>query len=302
MVMHVAILGAGALGRVYGLRLENANDVRVSFVVKKDHVAEPFQIEKVDSGESHVLETPARVHEVPHDADIILVCVRAEQLADEALAHLQAPTVLLTPLMPADYARLEAALGDKLVAGMPSTVAYTAESGSVRYWLPRVATTLLEDARSHAKLLERLEKALDSVGIETRREEGVQQINAATTITFLPITMALAAAGGVTELLADDPLTELGLRAAEESTAIAETIGKSAPWAPLLVKFLGPSVLKMGVAIAEKSAPEAVHYVDEHFGKKLRRQAQVMGQKLADLAAAKKLPHEAIDALNERLT
>ncbi len=57
----------------------------------------------------------------------------------------------------------------------------------------------------------------------------------------------------------------------------------------------------MGVAIAEKSAPEALHYVDEHFGRKLRVQAKVMGRKLADLAEAKKLPHEAIDDLSARL-
>jgi 2-dehydropantoate 2-reductase len=298
--MHVAILGAGALGRVYGLRLAKASDVRVTFVVKPEHQDEPFQIERVDGGESHVLEEPARAVGVPDDADIVLVCVRAEQL-DESLASIRVPSVLLTPLMPSDFARLEAALGDKLVAGMPSVVGYTAESGAVRYWLPRAATTLVEHAGPHAGVLQQLETALDAVGIEARRESGVQQTNAATTITFLPLTMALAAAGGVSELLADDALTELGLRATEESTAIAETIGTAASWAPMLVKFMGPNVLKMGVAIAEKSAPEALHYVDTHFGRKLRLQAKVMGRQLSDLANAKNLPHESIDALNGRL-
>lgn len=299
--MHVAILGAGALGRVYGLRLTNAKDARVTFVVKREHDEEPFQIERVDGGESHVLEEPARSLEVPDDADVVLVCIRAEQLGDEALASIRVPTVLLTPLMPSDYARLEAALGDKLIAGMPSVVGYMAESGVVRYWLPRAATTLVEHARAHAPMLERLENALDVVGIETRREHGVQQTNAATTITFLPLTMALAVAGGVSELLSDDALTDLALRAAQESVAVADSIGSAASWAPMLVKFVGPNVLKMGVAIAEKSAPEALHYVDLHFGKKLRVQAKVMGLKLADLANAKKLPHEAIDLLNARL-
>jgi len=297
--LKIAILGAGALGRVYGVRLAKHADV--TFVVKKEHDEEPFQIEKVDSGDSHSLDEPKRALAVPDDADVVLVCVRAEQLDDDLLAHLRVPMVLLTPLMPSDWARLETAIGDKLIAGMPSTVAYTADTGAVRYWLPRAATTLVESSRRHETLLENLEKALDASGIETRREEGVQQTNAATTITFLPITMAIAAAGGVNELLADDALVDLGLKAAEESTAIAETIGTAAPWAPMLVKFLGPNVLKMGIAIAEKSAPEAVHYVDQHYGKKLRVQSKVMGQKLADLANAKKLPHDAIDALNERL-
>jgi 2-dehydropantoate 2-reductase len=290
--MKIAILGAGALGRVYGLRLAQAHDV--TFVIKKTHEPEPFQIERVDSDESHTLEEPVCAHAVPADANVVLVCVRADQL-DDALRDLARPAVLLTPLMPSDWARLESIHGDKLIAGMPGVVAYTADSGAVRYWLPRSAKTLVE---SQGTVVEELEAALDAVGISTNREAGVQQTNAATTITFLPLTMAIAVAGSVNALLDDDALTELGLRAAEEGMAVAEGVGTAASWAPMLVKFLSPSVLKMGVALAPS---ESLKYVDENFGSKLRVQAKVMGAKLGELAAAKKLPHEAIDALQARL-
>jgi len=94
--LKVAILGAGALGRVYGVRLAQAHDV--TFVMKKTHEQEPFQIERVDSEESHTLEEPVCAHAVPAEANIVLVCVRAEQL-DEAL----------TDLSPEDRAKAEAA-------------------------------------------------------------------------------------------------------------------------------------------------------------------------------------------------
>lgn len=290
--MKIAILGAGALGRVYGLRLATSHEV--TFVVKREHEEEPFHIERVDSDESHAIEEPKRAHAVPDDADVVLVCVRAEQL-DEALADLARPAVLLTPLLPADWARLEAQHGDKLIAGMPGVVAYAAESGTIRYWLPRSAKTLIE---GRGDVVQKLEAALDAVGIATNREDHVQQTNAATTITFLPLAMTIAVAGSVDALLDDDALTELGLRAAEEGTAIAEAVGTAASWAPMLVKFLGPNTLKMGVALAPE---ETLHWVDANFGLKLRNETKMMGAKLIELATAKRLPHHAIDHLHTRL-
>ena len=47
--MHVTVLGAGVLGRVYGIRLAAAGD-RVTFVVRPERVAEasPFILEQVN--------------------------------------------------------------------------------------------------------------------------------------------------------------------------------------------------------------------------------------------------------------
>jgi 2-dehydropantoate 2-reductase len=306
--MHVAILGAGALGRVYGTRLACETAGRVSFVVRPGHEhGAPYRLQRVDGEDGeHVLGDPIRVTSVPPDADVVLVCVRAEQL-DEAIGALgpapHAVIVTLTPLMPSDHTALHDALGDRLVAGMPGVVAYFAPDGHVRYWLPRVATTLIEEhvASSHEAIASELARALDASGVPTRRERGVHETNAATTITFMPLTMGLAAAGGVEPLLADDALLDLAIAAAKEAVPVAETVGRPPSWVEMLVRFVNPGLLKVGVGIAKQTSPEAVRYVDQHFGTKLTLQSVAMGRKLALLAEHEHLPHASIDVLAARV-
>src|SRR5262249_55632040 len=78
--MHIAIIGAGALGRIYGVRLAKSGD-DVSFVVRSAHLADtgPIAIELVggDYGPD-VLEAPRRVDTPPPDADVIVLAVRFE--------------------------------------------------------------------------------------------------------------------------------------------------------------------------------------------------------------------------------
>src|SRR5207237_939716 len=78
--------------------------------------------------------------------DVVLACVRYEQLAalPTKLGESRAPVVVLTPMMPRDHKLLDAALGQRLIAGMPSVIAYRNDAGVVRYWLPRLASTWIE--------------------------------------------------------------------------------------------------------------------------------------------------------------
>lgn len=306
--MHVAIFGAGALGRVYGTRLACATAERVSFVVRPSHArASAYRLHRIDGDRAeHVLDAPAQEIAVPEGADAVLVCVRAEQLDRETLQALgsarAAAIVTLTPLMPADRQTLHDAFGDRLVVGMPGVVAYLEQGGAVRYWLPRVAATMLDERvqPAHEAIVSELARALDACGIPTRRAPRVWETNAATTITFMPLTMALAVAGGVEALLADETLLDLAAHAASEAVDVARTVGQPATWAELLARFAGPGLLRAGASIAKQTSPEAVRYVDEHFGRKLAAQSVAMGRKLRALAAATRLPHASIDALAER--
>jgi 2-dehydropantoate 2-reductase len=301
--VHVAIVGAGALGRVYGVRLAAEGAVTVSFVVRASAPRGPVRIARVDGEhEVHELPAPAWAHAVPPDAEIVLVCVRAEQIGDELVTLLRAgphvPAVLLTPLFPDDARRLRAILGDRIVIGMPSVVAYAADHGVVRYWLPRVAHTLLEDG---APRVHELAAALDASGIRSRVQAHVLEVNAATTISFLPFTLALATSRSVAALLADDALLELALEAAREAERVAARIGRPPAWVDVLLRFATPALLRGGVAVAERTSPEAVRYVEAHFGQKLRAQAVAMGRSLRALAMAEGLPHAAIGALVDRV-
>jgi 2-dehydropantoate 2-reductase len=208
----------------------------------------------------------------------------------------------MTPMLPKDYERLRAALGERIVAAMPSVVAYAKPDGTTRYWLPRPATTLIEEPRTaHDAALAELVGALGRAKIPSRFAMGVHEENPATTVAFLPLAMGLDAAGGLDALLGDASLLTLTLRAASEAGALASKIGKVATWASLIMRFIGPHTLRVGVALARRRSPEAMQYVDEHFGRKVHAQNVAMAEAIVELAEEKATPREALRELTARL-
>jgi 2-dehydropantoate 2-reductase len=289
---------------VYGARLEVYAGATVTYVVRTI-VEGPFVLERVDERDDAIrLDAPTRATAIPKDADVALVCVRAEQM-DARLVGLaresEAPLVMLTPMMPADYERLRAELGARLVAAMPSAVAYVRHDDVVRYWLPRVAHTLLDEAPPACDATRELVAMLERAGFRPKFELGVHESNPATTVTFVPLMMALDVGHGVERLLADDALVELAIRAAGEGHELAQRIGKAAPWSSLLWKFVTKTTLRIGVGLAKQRSPEAVFYVEEHFGRKLHAQNVAMASAIVELAKAKGTPHAALEELADRL-
>jgi 2-dehydropantoate 2-reductase len=306
--MHLAVVGAGALGRVYGARLALLSPVSVSFVVRPERVSSssPILLERVDERDDVLrLDGPVLVSEIPKDADLVVVCVRAEQL-DERLVDLiergpDVPAVMMTPMMPGDYERLRTHLGTRVVAAMPGVVAYVREDDVVRYWIPKVAPTMIEETAEAADVLSEFVHSLQRAHLPAKRELGIHESNPATTVTFIPLMMAIDAGGGVDSLLANDELLDLALRAAHEGKELALRIGKVAAWASMFTKFATRTTLKIGVGIARHQSPEAVRYVETHFGKKLHAQNVAMAAAIVRLAQEKGTPHEALTALQARL-
>ncbi|WP_394825101.1 ketopantoate reductase family protein [Pendulispora albinea] len=333
--MHVAIVGAGSLGSVFGVRLANgAEKVRVSFVMRSAPAPgrEPLgmRIEQVDRGSGVLaLEAPVRTTAIPADADVILVCVRFEQV-DGALAALlapsRAPVVTMTPIFPQHHALLVRELGaERLFPGMPGVVAYSPGPGETsngegapcvryRYWLPRAATTLIEQPERRVPAIDALAQAFEGAGISSRAQAGVHATNVATTCTFVPVMMGIDVTGSIDALLGDDTALDLVLRAAEEARILARHYGKPAIWADWFVRFLSRSrlgawapkamvaqSLRLGVGFARRRSPEGVAYVEEHFGRKLRAQNLQMAEKMVELFRERSLPHEAMAELRDRL-
>lgn len=305
--MHVAIVGAGALGCVYGARLAKGGRCDVTFVVRPARVSDTsaIVIERIDGDRSSVrLDAPKRADRVPADADVILLGVSVNDLDErlnEILAASAAPIVVLTPLLPKDRDRLVAAFGKRLLPAMPSVAGYRNDAGVVRYWLPRVATTLVEEPRPMIPAVDALVRALQEAGVPSRLQIGTAEINAATTVTFLPLAFALDIAGSADALLDDRALLKLALAAAKEGQELGHALGKPAPWAELLVKFVGPTMLKIGVGMASQRSPEAVHYVEMHFGSKMHEQNVVMADAIAALAREHRVENEALAELASRL-
>ena len=306
--MRVAIVGAGALGSVYGARLAAFADCEISVVARAPAPPSVTRLERVEDGEVLRWQVPARVTSAPPRADVIVAFVRYEQLdtLPERLTASSAPVVVMTPMMLADHARLSAALPGRVLTGMPSVVSYENDAGVVRYWLPKVATTFVEEAEGAAggggasaevELVKRLTRA----EIGAKLASDVLERNVATTVSFIPLAMALDAAGSIEALLHDHALLTLALHAADEGRELGRTVGKAEAWASTLLRFVGPLTLKMGVGLARSRAPEAVAYVEQHFGRKLHAQNVVMAQRIIDLAGQRGTPHEALGRLLERL-
>ena len=294
--MRIAILGAGALGRAYGVRLALAGET-VRFVVRPGRVAapEPFVVEQVNGErERNVLDHPDLCTSVPADTDIVLVTVHLDQIVDtappadgksvpELLAEAPSvPIVSLTPLFPKQLAALSAASGKTIYPGMPGVTGYIDERGVLRYWVPMSAMTFF-DMRGARTKVEDLARTLTRLHIPTQLERDVGSLNAATTIAFFPFTAALGIAGSVDGVLASKELVHAVVEAAKECEALAKKVGRVASWAVLLGRFIGPFTLKPGVLLARRIAPEAVRFVEAHFGPKLAHQHAVVGEAILDL-------------------
>ncbi len=320
--MHLSIVGAGALGLAYGVW--GAATAEVSFVVRRDGGSRGgARVERVG-------RTPAAAREVREigalrvstavapEADVIVVTVRADQLEAAlgavAAAASEAPVVILTPMMPAAYARAHQVLGARVRAAMPAVIAYVADTAStadtssstvrVRAWFP-AAPTLIDEQRGTADTqtaLVALAETWTAAGLSTRFAMGVHESNPATTAAFIPLTMAIDAAGSLEALLGDPDLLALAVRAADEGSALGARLGQIAPWAALLGWLARPWVLKLGGNLAKRRSPEAFAYVDQHFGRKIHAQNVAMAADLVALAKERGEAHAALEELGARLS
>lgn len=307
--MHVAIYGAGALGCVYGVRLAVRTKASITFVVRAARASSttPIVIERVKDvrDRREEIAAPTRSAAIPGDADVILLAVGTEDL--EAIRPVldasSAPIVVLTPMLPNDYARMRAAFGERVLAAMPGIVSYAkGDPPIVRYWTPPAPTRIDEPrAGADGEAIRALAELLDQAGLPTHLELAVHEANPATTVCMIPIGMSVGLAGGLEELATDDALLALTSRACREGVELSRRIGRPEMGALMGPLFATPLAMRAAVAALRRFSPEALFYVDEHFGRKLRAQHRVMAHEMAQLARAKDTPHRAIDELALRL-
>ena len=308
VAVHVAVYGAGALGSVYGARLATCTHASVTFVVRAARVAQraPIVIERVKETRDRRVElaSPALAAEIPGDADVIVLAVGTEDLdaIRPVLDGSSAPIVVLTPMLPDDYARMRAAFGSRVLAAMPGVVAYAREDGVVRYWVPPAPTRIDEPrAGEHAQVVRALAVALTEAGLTAHLELGVHETNPATTVCMIPIGMAVGLAGGMAALAGDPLLLALTSRACREGVELAHRIGRAEAGARLGPLLATPLLMRVIVTAVGRLSPEALFYVDEHFGRKLRAQHRVMAHAMVELAKQKSASHAAISELALRL-
>jgi ketopantoate reductase len=306
--VHVSVFGAGALGAVYGVRLAARTSTTVSFVVRPARVAEshPIVIESVRKEKRERIDDPIRVAKVPEDADVILLAVGTEDLdaIRAPIGDSEAPIVVLTPMLPKDWARVKEAFGERVLSAMPSVVAYARkDDGVVRYWLPPTPTRIDEPRGNavNAEAVRALTKELDEAGLKSRLELGVHEKNPATTVCFIAIGMAVSIAKSAGALAEDEALATLTASACREGVRLAYRIGSPEAWAVLSPSLAAPWAMHAWIGALRKLSPEGLFYFEEHFGRKLREQHRVMAKEIIALLEEKLLPHEAWDVLARRL-
>lgn len=321
--MHVVVLGAGALGRIYGVRLA-ATGVAVSFLVRNSRVDESFSfvVEQVNGEKRRdLIDRPKRITAIPNDATLVLLTVRFDQIdrirndPDDELATLlrkgpAVPVLVMSPMLHPQLEALKRVVGQRVVSAMPGAAGYVDDvddRGVVRYWATGIAPTFLDDGASgdantlFRDILEVLARRLTNDGMPTRFERDVASLNAASTTAFFPLIAAIDAGHGVDGVLGDKELLETALAADKECDALAKKIGKVAPWAQLLTRFVGPYTIKPGVSLARRVAPETVRFVERHFGRKLHAQHLAMGTTIRELGRERGLDMPHLDRLLAKL-
>jgi ketopantoate reductase PanE/ApbA-like protein len=306
--MHVALVGAGDLGRVLGVRLANAAGLDVSFVTRGGGPLGRVEIERADGGGERLgLPDVLALREPPAHADAFVVTVRAEQvdalLAAPWLSSSDAPVLCLTPLLPLALERAKRKLGARLAAAMPNVMAYR-RGGVTRYWLsPRLVPMRVEAPKGEApEPLARLVDALGRAGFGARFEVGAEETNVATTVAALPLYM-LPACGhdSLLATLADAELSSLAFRALAETRRLARHVGRPAPGASPLLAIVRPWQLRALIKLAPASGGELATFWHEHFGRKLTAQHQAMAHQVLALAQQRNVLLPNFAALTARL-
>lgn len=289
--MHVALAGAGDLGRVLGVRLAVAAGLDVSFVTRRGGPLGTLTVERVGRrGERLSLPDVVALREPPAHADAFIVAVRAEQLDAllEApwLRSSDAPVLCLTPLLPLALERVKARLGARLSAAMPNVMAYRRDDVT-RYWLsPRLMPMRVEAPKGPTpEPLGRLVEAFDRAGFGARFELGTEEMNAATSIAALPLYMLPACGRGtLRDTFGDQELSTLAIRALAETRRLARNVGRPAPGASPLLALARPWQLRAFSRLGPTSGGEVAAFWQEHFGQKLAAQHQAMAHQVLALA------------------
>lgn len=300
--MNITVVGAGALGAVYGTKLAHVG--RVVFVVRDlERAPRLIHIDRINGPAPHgdSLDAPLMATAIPEDTDVTLCAVHVEQLDAalvEKLAASPAKVVMLPPILPLRAAALRSKLGDRMIAAMTGVIAYepdeTPHERRVRYWTPKSSPTLLEDDPSARELV----SLMQQVGLPAEISSRAGALQAATTIAFFPVLTGIAAAGGSVERMANDKqIMNLGFAAGKEARALAKTIGELPAWASTFFTFASPLTAKIGINLGRSKAPEVFVYLEKHFGTKLRAQNLALFHEIETLASQRGISIDALKML-----
>lgn len=314
--MKVLLVGAGAVGQVYGYHLQRGG-ARVGFLVKEKYAAEcragltiyPLNRSKGERfaplrfADFDVLSDPAQVG---HEWDAVMLCVSSTQLRGpwfDALTRAMRDDATLVMLQPGleDKAYIcERIDGSRLVAGMISLISYqaplpgetTISDPGIAYWFPPMAPSPFSGPEERVAPLV---AALKAGGCPAKRTGDVTRRAGFPTAMMMPILVALEDAEWSFKQVFQGDRLALALSAAAEAIRVVSAIGhQRRPFSRLLLRR---SLLRFVAWLAKRQAPfEMEVYLKHHFTK-VGDQTRFFIRRYLDLALEHDLPAENLTRL-----
>ena len=312
--MKVLIIGAGAVGQVYGRHL-GFSGAEVSFLVKEKYRKEMeaglvFYGFNGASGRPEVqnwtgYEVLSRLDEVREQRwDQVWFCVSSTAIRGEWLGLTlkecgEATIVALQPGLEDRELYLKHVDSKRLVSGMIGFISYQAPlevehfpHKGIAYWFPPLSPSLFSGTGDHLK---EVLGALKAGGLPAKGHPELEKVVGFPTAVLMPILVGLESEGWDFDRFSRSGVRDLVCRAANEALKIvgAKT-GSKVPLGRILIK---PWTIRCLVALAPSVMPLPIEaYLQYHFTK-VGDQTRLFIDTYRRMGESYKLSYTALDEL-----
>ena len=314
----ILLVGAGAVGLVYGRHLQLGGD-EVHFLVKPKHAQslrdgfDIYHLNKSRHGPPIRFEdfgVLTNLEEVAASRwDQLWICTSSTALKSGdwlgetiAAAGEETTVVGLQPgAQDRDYA-LQYCPAERLVWGLITFISYQTplpdedKEPGLAYWLPPLTPSLFfgPEARTRA-----VAQGLSKGGCSARFTPKAAAQMALGGAMFIPIIAGLEGAGWSFSRFKSSPLLDISHNAARE--AVDAVANQQKVKVPLPMRMVRPWMVRMAIRLAPIVVPLPLEiYLEYHFTK-VGDQTRQMLRDYVQLAQTASLPHAGIEALSGRL-
>ncbi len=286
--MHVAIIGPGALGRLFAAALVRAK-ANVTLIARRaDASHTSYRVARQSLGarpRSVSVELTSELVE----ADAYLITIRGEQLLTDSgrqlmqqLRQRDKPVVLLSPALSQGVEQLQELL-PQMILTLPAIAArWHPETNELHYWSSAFARTRVERGHPFAPWLA---KKLSEGGVPCSLALNVAKLSTATTIAFFPLQVALAAVNQLLDWPHHPQLLQTLGAALRQCRRVAKQQGPIEPGIALLTWLASAGwLMRLGCVLLPALLPKLTEFLQFHFGPKLLQQHQLFTAQIEELA------------------